>query len=274
MHLSTLPGKASDAAPSGSRSLVLFFVLVVVLTIPFWLLGAATGLDLLPGLPIAALAAFCPMIAAMIVLYREQGMTGVIGLLKRAFDFRRIKAPIWYIVVLLLMPLVMVLSYIVLRLIGTPIPAPQINPLNILILCALFFIAALGEELGWAGYATDPMQARWGALRASLLLGAIWALIHYIGLAQAHRPLNWIAWWTLGAVAARVIITWLYNNTGKSVFAAALFHMMINLTWQLFPVNGSYYDPAITGSITALAALIVILIWEPQTLARYRTASV
>jgi membrane protease YdiL (CAAX protease family) len=41
-------------------------------------------------------------------------------------------------------------------------------------------IAALGEELGWSGYAIDPMQARWGALKASILLGIFWAVYHYI----------------------------------------------------------------------------------------------
>ncbi len=29
-------------------------------------------------------------------------------------------------------------------------------------------------------------------------------------------------WWSLGTVAARIIMVWLYNNTGKSVFGVAL----------------------------------------------------
>jgi len=84
-----------------------------------------------------------------------------------------------------------------------------------------------------------------------------------------HRSLAFIAWWSLGTVAARVIIVWLYNNTGKSVFVAALFHTMINLTWQVFPINGSYYDPRVTGIITAIVAVVVVIVWGPRTLARY-----
>ncbi|MEP7288205.1 MAG: hypothetical protein ABI947_20830 [Chloroflexota bacterium] len=61
-----------------------------------------------------------------------------------------------------------------------------------------------------------------------------------------------------------MIIVWLYNNTGKSVFAAALFHMMINVTWQLFPVNGSYFDPRIASSLLALVAVIII-VWRKGT---------
>ena len=107
-------------------------------------------------------------------------------------------------------------------------------------LFAVFFVAALCEELGWAGYVTDPLQVRFGALGGSLLLGVVWAVWHFIPLLEAQRALVWIAWWSLGTVSSRVIITWLYNNTGRSVFVATLFHTMMNITWQLFPTNGDY----------------------------------
>jgi hypothetical protein len=55
------------------------------------------------------------------------------------------------------------------------------------------------------------------------------------------------------AVALRILIVWLYNNTGKSVY-------------------GSYYDPAVTGAIAVIAAAIVTYLWGSRTLARYRYA--
>ena len=63
-------------------------------------------------------------------------------------------------------------------------------------------------------------------------------------------------------------MTWLYNNTGKSVFGAVLYHDVSNVSWQLFPNYGSHWDPRITGLILAFAAAIVIVIWGPRTLAR------
>lgn len=144
------------------KSPLKFIVLVFALTIPFWLIGAVTGLQLLPGVPVAAFAAWCPMLAAMILVYRENETAGVIALLKRSFDFKRIKAKVWYAPILLLMPVVSGLSFGVLRLTGTGVPAPQIAFLPLLILCVGCFILALGEELGWSGYAIDPMQDRWG----------------------------------------------------------------------------------------------------------------
>lgn len=272
--MATAPEKASSTNVAWrQRRLLGYFLLVFGLAVPFWALGAATGIELLPGLPIAALAAFCPALAATILVYQESKSAGVIALLKRAFDIRRMRAPIWYAPTLLLMPVVMALSYVALRLMGIPVPAPHFTVATAVALFLAFFISALGEELGWSGYAVDPMQQRWGALAAAVALGGVWAIYHWIGLAQAHRSVEWVAWWSLGTVAARVIIVWLYNYSGRSVFVAALFHTTINVTWQLFPVSGSFYDPRVTGAITAVVAAIVVAVWGPRTLARYRPSA-
>jgi hypothetical protein len=54
-------------------------------------------------------------------------------------------------------------------------------------------------------------------------------------------------------------MVWLYAHAGDSVFAAAVFHAMINLSWQFFPINGSFYDPRIFSLVTlALGVLLAI----------------
>ena len=254
-----MPSPGRD--PARPEAPLVFFALAFAFIVPFWVLGELTARALLPGLPVAALATACPAAAALVCVHRERGRVGVTALLRRAFDVRRVTSKWWYVPAVLLMPAVMALSFVVLRLIGTPVPPPTIKVLPMLLLTVVFFVAALGEELGWSGYATDPLQQRWGALRAALLLGLVWAVYHFVGLAQAHRSVSWIAWWSIGTVAARVIMVWLYNRMGHSVFAATLFHTMINVTWQLFPVNGSYYDPRVTGLILALVAVIVVVLF-------------
>ncbi len=250
----------------------MFFLLVFILSIPFWVAGALTNFQLLPGLPVSALGFICPVLAASILLYRKHGLAGLSGLLKRSFDFRRIKARAWLAPLILLAPAMSALAYGVIRLGGVPVPAPQFTLWMALALLAVFFVAALGEELGWSGYAVDPLQERLGALWASLLIGGIWAVWHFIPLLEARRSPEFIAWWSLGTVAERVIIVWLYNNTGRSVFVAAVFHAMINLTWQLFPVDGSFYDPRVSGVIAALVALLLVILWGPKTLTRRKTS--
>ena len=94
--MSTVDEGSTNAIASRSRAPLKFFLLVFALSVPFWLLGAATDVQLLPGLPMSALALFCPVMAAAILLYRENGTAGVIELLKRAFDYQRISAKVWY----------------------------------------------------------------------------------------------------------------------------------------------------------------------------------
>ncbi len=259
---------SSDTIALRSRSPLTFFLLVFVLSIPFGFIGAVTRLQLLPGLPLSALMVVCPAIAASILGYRKMKIPGVIGLLKRSSDYKRIRRKIWYLPIIFLMPAATVLAYSLMRLIGLPLPAPRFPVVTAVAMFLAFFAAGLGEELGWSGYVIDALQARWSALEASILLGLVWAVWHLIPLVQVNRSPTWIAWWSLYTVPARVLMTWLYNNTGKSVFGATLFHVTANLSWQLFPNHGSHWDPRLIGLILAFAATIVTLIWGPRRLAR------
>jgi hypothetical protein len=248
------------------KSPLAFFLLVYGLSLPFWLIGAATSLQLLPGLPVSSLMAFCPLMAALMLGHRENRAGGVTGMLRRSFDVRRIGPKVWYIPAILLMPLLAVLAYVVMRLLHRPLPVPNVPLLSAPFLFLLFFVAAMAEEVGWSGYVLDPLQDRWNALQAGILLGLAWAVWHIVPFVQADRTPAWIAWQCLTLVASRVLIVWLYNNTRQSVFVAALCHTMINVSWQLFPNQGSHYDPRIAGPVTALAAAAVMVIWGPRTL--------
>ena len=254
--------------PRTIRSVCLYFLLTIVLSLPFWLLGALVSRQLLPALPLSALGVVCPAAAAAILSYRENGTRGVRDLLKRSVDFGRVKSKAWYLPTILLMPLVSLAAYGVMRVMGAPLPAPQITAAKTLGLFLVFSVGAICEELGWSGYAIDPLQERLGAFWASLIVGVAWAAWHFIGLAEAHRSLEFVAWWTLATISMRVIVVWLYNNTGRSVFVAALVHAMSNLAWQLFPVNGSFYDPRVTGLILVLVAALIVVVWGSKTLTR------
>lgn len=238
------------------RSPLVFFILVFALAIPFYVLGARVERQLMPGLPIAALAFVCPALAALILVWRAEARRGVAALVRRSIA--PVRPVVWLLPVLLIMPAVMLASFEIQQLMGQRLPVPDLSLITGLTYCLLFFAAALGEELGWSAYATDPLVARFGPLGAGLVLGLVCALYHYIPLAQAHRSITWIACWSIGTVATRVIIVWLYTRTGASVLAATLFHMTINVTWQMFPIQGSFYDPRVTGPLSALAAMALI----------------
>ena len=251
-----------------------FLARVFALSIPFWLLGLATDAQLLPGLSVSVLAALCPLAAALMLVGQEGRTGGVKALLLRSLDWRRIRDKRWYVPVLLLMPFIDVLVYGSMRWMDLPLPLPlpRTAVLPALLMFLVFFVGALGEELGWSGYLLDPMQQRRPAWQAGAILGAVAVVWHLVPLLLMQRPPAWIAWWALYALASRVLIVWLYNNTGRSVFAVALFHATLNLSFALFPVAGSHFDMRLGGLATALAAAIVLFVWGPRTLVRSRPA--
>src|ERR1700677_2991968 len=100
-----------SVATSRGDSPLTFFVWVFGLSIPFWLLYAWTRLQLTPTIPVSALMMFCPLMAASILVYRQSGITGLRVLLRRSFDYRRIRARVWYAPILLFMPSALLLAY-------------------------------------------------------------------------------------------------------------------------------------------------------------------
>lgn len=255
--------KSEDRKPQDpSRSLrdvAAFFGLTFLLTTPFWAIGAASGTQLLPGLPVAAMAVVCPAAAALFVAWRRGGRASSQALLKRCLDVQRVTPRAWWLLIVLIFPAVSAASFLAMRYSGLDVPYPRIDALATVALFAVFLVGALCEELGWSGFALAPLQARIGAVSASFLVGAIWAIWHYPALLQAHRDAGWIAWWTVGTVSLRIFMVWMFNKTGGSVFAMATLHAISNLCWQLFPVQGSWFDPRINGLIMSAVAFIAIL---------------
>lgn len=246
--------------PTVTMKILPFFILVFALSVPFWILGAIAtdATDSLPiNLPISALGAVCPLLAAVILVYRERKMKGVKALLERAFDFNKIKHKRWFLPLVLLMPIIALLSYGYLMIKGTMLPEPSVPFLSVLIFFFVYFIGAIGEEIGWSGYVIEPMQNRFGALKASLIVGFVWAIWHIIPWSQANQTTTWIIWQSIGTVFLRVIMVWLFNNTGKSVFAMVLFHAMINISPYLIPNYGAHYNPFIFSILLGITAIAI-----------------
>ncbi len=253
------------------RAVWRYFGLVLVFSLPFYLLGL-TGAAL-PGplsLPITVVMIIVPTLVAITLVYFEHGARRAWELLARSFDIGRISATkggiIWLGVTILFMPLVTVAAFVVLRFTGTEVPVPHLAAGAMLLIFAFYFIGAIGEELGWQAYAYPQLRRAHSALVAALILGVVWALWHLIPYALMGRSAEWIFWQSLCTVLLRVIIVWLVVNAGQSVFSAVVFHAMLNTTWSLFPVNGSFYDPRMSFVILLPVVVGIVTIWGPKTL--------
>lgn len=257
------------------RSPTTFLILVYALTIPFWVLSTMIRVEGLPdNLPITDVGAtFVPLIAASILVYREEKLDGIKRLLSRTFDLKRVKHKLWYFPAIFLIPFLDMITYMIMRLMGLPVPSSWQIPATTPLIFLAFFVAAAGEELGYTGYAIDPMQDRWGALHACIILGSIHAIWHYPSMIALGQSVPLMAWGTLFTIGIRILIVWLYNNTGKSVFIAILVHAIGNTARSIFPGGRSAFelgDAAIGYSLVVMAAIIVVFLWRSQTLAQYR----
>jgi len=254
----------------------IFFAAVLILSVPIWLIGPLID-RFWPGakpinVPAGALMVVCPVTAALILVQREKGWNGAKRLLQRAIDLKRIKRKRWYLPILLLMPAIMVVQHSLANPARVVAPGPPSPAWMVLVLSLVFFIAALGEELGWQGYAADLLLDRWNALTASIVLGTVWAAWHIVPFLQlGTRPAE-IVWHGLAMVVTRILIMWLYTNAGKSVFAAAMYHTMYNVSTLVLPGYGLRYDPAVVCVLAAGIAALVTFLWGGETLARYRFA--
>lgn len=252
-----------DRTP-GSGAAWAFILLVFGLSVPFYLIGM-TGWRLpgLPMLPLSALMGFVPMAAAMVLFARSGRGSAVFQLLARLFDPISWKGAIWLVLAVIFMPVVCLVEYGVLSQRSVALPAVRLETTNILFLLTAFLIGAIGEELGWQGYAYPALRRSHTVLGAALIIGVVWAIWHILPFLQLGRGGGWIMWHSLCAVALRVLIVWFFEASRQCMLIAVVFHAMINLSWAIFPAQGSAYDPFIAFLILAPTATVAALVGMP-----------
>lgn len=241
---------------------MLFLALTGLLSVPFWVLGVATG-DTLPGIGVSVSIGMvvCPAVAVTVLMHREAGWPGVRRLwsrvrlrpLRQVPDGARRR---WWAFTLGVLPLVTTLALAAPVLAGTG-QAPQLGEAlrtGALVAVPLLALAVL-EEVAWTGSATDPLQRRWGMVRASVVIGFCWAVWHLVPWLQVNDPW-WVLWQVLFTVALRVVIVAAYNALGGSLASAVALHAMSNVC---FAASGSAYHPAPMAVLLCVAAVLVLL---------------
>ena len=242
-------------------SITSFFVLTIIFTLPAYVLITLTGLNIIlsPEMVFAfvPLSVIAPICAALVLTYRKSRGIGVRKLLKRSFDYKRVKNKKWFWPTLLLMPLLFSLVLGVSSLLEQellPAPMPLIAAPIALI---MFFFAALFEEVGWMGYAFEPMSNQWGFFKSTMLLGVFWGLWHVPMFIFLMPEPEMIVAQFLALIALRILIVWLYSNTGKSVFITILFHAIYNVCMIVIPVNF-----VVTAIIMSISAALILYFWS------------
>lgn len=241
-----------------------FFVLAFGIS---WILElVAFGLFAVPEVPGIIVAAFGPPLAAIVVTRSIEGRVGVRALLRRIVHWR--VGWRWYAFVLVGIPLLGVLSFVFLEDGTENLPAaPAFVPTYLLLVVIMMFLGGGQEEPGWRGFALPRMQARFGPLDGTAVLGLLWGLWHlplYVLISDynnAGSGFGSVATSFLGfcgyTIALSMIMTWVFNHTSPSLFLVMLVHGSMNTLFGLAPET-TLASWSITLAFAALALVIVV----------------
>ena len=266
-----------------------YFVLAFAFSWIFWWLAVLEARGLISPLPVPAvfLGAFGPLAAAVVVTAQEGGRAGLRSLLGRVVRWR--VAPVWYAVALL-GPLALQSGAVALHTaLGGPPPDLSaiigVLPVVVAISVYMMFTVALGEEVGWRGYALPALQGRHGALLASVILGVMWALWHlplFFNPDLFYSNLPFVVQLAI-QIPLTILITWVFNSTGGSVLMAMLVHAVFNASSRLWRAIPEYsVEPPSAAEAAAqtvhinlmgaivlwVAAVVVVLVYGPRDLSR------
>lgn len=253
---------------SGLGRIAVYAVLAIGATWAVWI----PALTLLgeQAVPFVLLGGFGPAVAAAVMVRAEGGR--VRTWLRDIFRFRLPAR--WYAVALALPLLEPVTVTIVAAAHGMPVSVGELPGRLPAVLVGFVVVLLIGggqEEAGWRGYLLPRLQARIGALGASLAIGLLWAVWHLplftLGMSgYTYEHVSFFAYVPM-VMAASVAFTWLFNRTGGSVVPVMLLHAAFNSWDNLTPLPASTQldsqvetlaQVAITGGY-ALVALALVM---------------
>lgn len=141
-------------------------------------------------------------------------------------------------------------------------------------------LAGFFEEVGWTGFAYPRMRARFGALAGAVLLGLLWGVWHLpvvdsLGAASPHDGAlpAFFAAFVAVVMAVRVLIAWVYANTG-SVLMAQLLHasatgsLVVLSAPRVTPAQEAAWYLAYAAVLWVVAVGLVIATYSPTLVGR------
>ncbi len=195
--------------------------------------------------PLNALTVWSPGLAAILLSALAAGKKGVSGLLRPLLALRVPAVLIAF--ALLFEPIKWAAACGIDLLLGHQVvlgDVPLLRHFGVkaayMIPVALLFVLpnAIGEEIGWRGYALPRLQKKYTPMVATVVIGLFWGVWHlpmWIHLAKDSPSLLSLLAMVLNMVPTATLFTWLYNRTNGSLFLPCLFHASIAAKGYMFP---------------------------------------
>lgn len=203
------------------------------------------------------LGVLMPAVAALWLTACAGGREAVRSLWKRLalwrVDWR------WWLAAVVGAPVLLVASGLLYNWFGgnPPVmPEPLAEPVAFVVNIIFLALATLGEEIGWRGVALPALQQRHSALKASVILGLLWAAWHlpfwllldtFDQFGVGYLALNFLL-----ALPMTVYITWFFNHSQASLLLPVAFHLsfnLVNVIWLPVTINVDAF------------ALFIVMLW-------------
>ncbi len=244
-----------------NKMLLTFFTLAYAFSWCVFVPLALQSRGVLSGLPawLHLLAAYGPLLAAFVTALSFEGGAGARRLISQMTRWRI--GWRWWLVAFGSPLLLFAGAVLFSNLSGSPAAltafgrVDELPGLNGLVGWAVWILTfGLGEETGWRGFALPHLQRRSSARTATLILGALWAAWHTPAFFYNYElsPFSVLAF-TISILSGALLLTWLYNSTGGSVLATAVWHGTFNAA-----TAGA--EGMVAAIVTAAVILAVILI--------------
>jgi len=244
------------------KEIILFLILTFLFSWIIW--GSALLLITLKYkvsgvllISLITLGSFGPSIIGVILTIYFGGKVEVTKLFKRLTIYKF--KPWLYIFVILLCPIVMTLSIFIHNLLGGNLNYfNSINPIQIILVFIFILILGgpLGEEIGWRGFVLARLQKTNSSVKSAMILGVIWAIWHIPlfflkGSSQYGFPYGIFF---VNTIAFSIIIAYVLNKSGESLFLSMLFHGAFNTSLSCINIM-----PQITHTLRPIIIAIFIL---------------
>lgn len=226
-------------------NLILFFAITLAWT---WICGFIPVILGITGTPIGTFIFYfgggAPSVVGLFIVFLTYSRAERRDYFKRCFSLKYMEWK-WPLIVFSIFSIIStVCIYIGVNILGYDMPGMDYihaiigNPLMVPLVILISLISGpLNEEFGWRGYALDKLIVRFGFLKASLLLGFIWAIWHlawYFTPGQAQYNLLQDSLFDAlmmvpSLMLLSVFVSFVYIKTKRSILAGALVHMFSNL---------------------------------------------
>ncbi|MBT2581258.1 CPBP family intramembrane glutamic endopeptidase [Planococcus sp. ISL-109] len=234
------------AIDSAHSKLVQFFLITLGFTWLFWIPDGLGKRGVLPDViwtNLGFLGAWGPLVAALFLVYKENGKQGIKTLLKKGLDYTFGKK--WWAIILLLFPLLIFIAYLISIFIDQVIPSSEAQGLYwflpFIFFAVLLTSGPLQEEFGWRGYALPRLLAKYSPFVSTLILGFVWAIWHLPQFLVPYEKTGMFyvtpIWsFILTIMTANFVYTWVFKHTNGSILGVLLLHAQMNLFFWIFPV--------------------------------------